>query len=132
MPSATTLSEVREAVQNLRKYLRHVEKYPKSILTKEATRLQREAKSEAPRKTGKLSRSVRASVSKSAKGATLNISASARSKSGYDYSAIQHESTKFRHKVGKANYLIDPYNRSVSRIEAELQKRMKPPGGGKR
>lgn len=127
--SATSVKSVREAQERLRKYLRTIETVPYDELSKEAVKLEREAKAETPYKSGKLEDSVRATVSKSQKGATLLLRASARSK-GYNYAGIQHENTSFNHPIkGKAHYLRDPYNRAVKRLKARLKKRMKFKGG---
>lgn len=131
--SATSLEDVRESIESLRRYLREIERAPKTVLNKEASRIKREAKAEAPRKSGKLERSIRTRISHAKTGATILISASAKSTSGYDYSGIQHEHTGFRHTKGKAHYLRDPYLRGVERIKLQLKKKLKPPKkGGKK
>ncbi len=118
--TATNLKSVRDAQSDLRRYLKKVRTVPLKILDDERKRLGKEARAEVPYKTGKLQKSIRCSVSKSKKGATLNLSASAR-RGDYNYSVIQHENTKFKHPIkGKAFYLRDPFRRSVYRIKKAL------------
>jgi len=40
------------------------------------------------------------------------------------YDVMQHERTDFRHRVGKAHFLIDPVNRAVPGMDARVSARM--------
>lgn len=43
-------------------------------------------------------------------------------KNGYDYAPIQHENTKFKHKVGQAKYLEQPVATNMSKIKEVIAK----------
>lgn len=105
--------------------MRTLETVPTKILEEEAIKIQAEAKSETPFKTGKLEDSVRVKVSKDKRRPGLLISASARSE-GYNYAGIQHENTQFKHPIkGKAHYLKDPFDRGTDRIIRRLRREVK-------
>lgn len=127
--SATSQASVRAAINDLRKYLRKVEKVPEKVMTVEAKRMLREAKIEAPRKTGRLERGIEVRISNAKTGTTILLSSSARSVQGEQYAGIQHENPYFKHRKGKYHYLLDPYTRGTARIKAKLKQELKPPGG---
>jgi|LSQX01.2.fsa_nt_gb hypothetical protein len=127
---ATNLNSIRRAKEELRRFLRDVDRKPYSILKQEARYLKNQAKKETPRDTGRLERSVNTSVSRTKRGPSLNISASARDvRTGFNYAALQHENIYFKHSKGKSHYLLDPYNRTIRRLRARFEKEIKPPGG---
>lgn len=124
--SATALKSVKNAKKRLTTFLKTVQTVPIEILQEEAPVIQAEAKLQAPYETGKLENNIKCTVSKSTTRPGLNIRASARSKSGYNYAGIQHENTQYHHPVkGKAHYLVDPFNEGVARIEAKMRRRVK-------
>lgn len=123
--SATSQQSVQDAKKRLTKFIRTLETVPTKILEEEAIKIQAEAKSETPFKTGKLEDSVRVKVSKDRRRPGLLISASARS-GGYNYAGIQHENTQFKHPIkGKAHYLKDPFDRGTDRIIRRLRREVK-------
>lgn len=123
--SATSLKSVQDAKKRLTKFIKTLDTVPTQILEQEAKVIEREAKIQTPRKTGKLEKSVRVRVSRSKRNPGLTISASARTK-GFNYAGIQHENTRFRHPVkGKAFYLKDPYDAGVRRIKRRLKREVR-------
>lgn len=125
--SATRTKSVQEAKKRLQKFLKELDTIPTDILTEEQPRLYSEIIAEVPYDTGKLERSVKVTVAKDKRRPGLNASASAHSKSGYNYAGIQHENTTFQHPIrGKAHYISDPFNRCVLRIKRKMRKRLNP------
>lgn len=123
--SATSQQSVQDAKKRLTKFIKTLETVPTKILEEEAIKIQAEAKSETPFKTGKLEDSVKVKVSKDKRRPGLLISASARS-GGYNYAGIQHESTQYKHPIkGKAHYLKDPFDRGTDRIIRRLRKEVR-------
>lgn len=123
--SATNLQSIKDAKKHLEKFLRNLETTPNDVLQEEARAIEADAKSETPFDSGKLQKSVRVRVSKSSTKFGLNISATARSKQGYDYSEIQHESKGYNHRWGKWHYLIDPFERGIERIKRKLESKLR-------
>ena len=124
--SATSQKSVQDAKKSLQKFLRKLDTVPVEVLQEEAQTLYSEIIKEVPYKTGALERSVKVSVSKDKKRPGLNASASARSKSGYNYAGIQHEESFEHSKQGaKDHYISDPFNRSVERIKQKITERLK-------
>ena len=125
--SATRTKSVQEAKKRLQKFLKELDNIPADILAEEQPRLYSDIIAEVPYDTGKLERSVKVTVAKDKRRPGLNASASARSKSGYNYAGIQHENTDFQHPVkGKAHYISDPFNRCVRRIKDKMRRRLNP------
>ena len=126
--SATSTQSVQDARKRLQKYLKSLDTIPTDILEEERPVLYSEIIAEVPYDTGKLEQSVRVTVAKDKKRPGLNASASARSDKGYNYAAIQHENTDFKHPVkGKAHYISDPFDRCTQRIRKKMRARLKPP-----
>lgn len=112
---------LQRARNKLGRFIKTVEGAPYKVLVEESIRMEREAKMETPIDTGALRESVKANVSGKGLSISLDLTASATSKTGYDYSNIQHENTTFRHpRGGKAFYLRDPFNRGIERIQERL------------
>ena len=127
--SATSQKSVQDAKKGLQKFLRKLDTIPVEVLQEEAQTLYSEIIKEVPYKTGVLERSVKVSVAKDKKRPGLNASASARSKSGYNYAGIQHEESFEHPKQGaKDHYISDPFNRSVERIKQKIAERLKMEG----
>lgn len=125
--SATRTKSVQEAKKRLQKFLKELDTIPTDILTEEQPRLYSDIIAEVPYDTGKLERSVKVTIAKDKRRPGLNASASARSKSGYNYAGIQHENTEFQHPIrGKAHYISDPFDRCVLRIKNKMRKRLNP------
>ena len=125
--SATRTKSVQEAKKKLQKFLKELDNIPTDILVEEQPRLYGEIIAEVPYDTGKLERSVKVTVAKDKRRPGLNASASARSKSGYNYAGIQHENTEFQHPIrGKAHNISDPFDRCVKRIKQKMRKRLNP------
>lgn len=123
--SVTSLQSVQDAKKRLTNFIKTLETVPVKILEEEAVKIQAEAKSETPVKTGKLENSVRVKVSKDKRRPGLLIKASAID-GGYNYAGIQHENTTFKHPIkGKAHYLKDPFERGTERIIRRLRKEVK-------
>lgn len=125
--SATSMRSVQDAKKNLQKFLRKLDTIPQDILQEEATTLYSEIIAEVPYDTGALERSVKVTVAKGKKRPGLNASASARSKRGYNYAAVQHEEDSFHHsKQGaKDHYISDPFERATERIKDKMRERLK-------
>ena len=125
--SATRTQSVQEAKKRLQKFLKSLDSVPTDILQEEQPRLYSEIIAEVPYNTGKLERSVKVTVARDKRRPGLNASASALSKSGYNYAGIQHENEEFQHPIrGKAHYISDPFDRCVQRIQAKMKTRLKP------
>ena len=126
--SATSQQSVQDAKKRLQKFIKSLDTVPTQILNEEAPILLSEIIAEVPYKTGKLESSVRVSVVRDKRRPGLNASASALSKSGYNYAGIQHENDEFRHtKPGaKAHFISDPLNRCIDRIQEKMRRRLKP------
>lgn len=126
--SATSQQSVQDAKKRLQKFIKTLDTVPTQILNEEAPILRSEIIAEVPYKTGKLESSVRVSVTRDTRRPGLNASASALSKSGYNYAGIQHENDEFRHtKPGaKAHFISDPLNRCIDRIQEKMRRRLKP------
>lgn len=117
---------LQRARNNLGRFTKTVESAPYKVLVEESVRMEREAKLETPIDTGALRDSVRANVSGRGLSISLELTASATSDRGYDYSNIQHENTTFNHpRGGKAFYLRDPFNRGLERIQERLGKEVR-------
>lgn len=72
--------------------------------------IQEDAKAIVPVDKGKLRDSIFARVSKSPRYPGLIVSASAKSKRGFDYALIQEENENFSHEEpGQAHYLSQPF-----------------------
>lgn len=72
--------------------------------------IQEDAKAIVPVDKGNLRESIFARVSKSARYPGLIVSASAKSKHGFDYALIQEENENFSHEEpGQAHYLSQPF-----------------------
>lgn len=124
--SATTQKSVKEAKNELTRFLKTLQTVPAKILTEEASDLYTEILAETPYKTGKLEDSVRVRVSRSKKRPGINASASAKSIRGYDYSGIQHENEYFYHPIkGNAFYIANPFHRCVERIKRRIDKEVR-------
>jgi hypothetical protein len=124
--SATSLKSVQDAKKKLTAFLKKLDTVPTEILQDEAQTLYAEVIAEVPYKTGKLERSVKVSVSKDKRRPGLNVSASARSSSGYNYAGIQHENEEYEHPIkGKAHYISEPFERATKRIEERMRKELK-------
>lgn len=124
--TATNLREVQQARDELAKYVKELKNFPEVILQKEAKRTQSEAYNETPYKTGRLRRSVKAVVTRSARRPGMSLQASAKDPTtGKDYSVDQHENTSYRHTVGKSHYLRDPFRRAVKRLVTQFKRRAK-------
>lgn len=125
--SATSQQSVQDAKKRLQKFIKSLDTVPTQILNEEAPILRSEIIAEVPYETGKLESSVRVSVARDKRRPGLNASASALSKSGYNYAGIQHESEEFRHtKPGaKAHFISDPLNRCIDRIQEKMRRRLK-------
>lgn len=126
--SATSQQSVQDAKKRLQKFIKTLDAVPTQILNEEAPVLRSDIIAEVPYKTGKLESSVRVSVARDKRRPGLNASASALSKSGYNYAGIQHENDEFRHtKPGaKAHFISDPLNRCIDRIQEKMRSRLKP------
>lgn len=126
--SATSQQSVQDAKKRLQKFIKSLDTVPTQILNEEAPILRSEIIAEVPYKTGKLESSVRVSVARDKRRPSLNASASALSKSGYNYAGIQHENDEFRHtKPGaKAHFISDPLNRCIDRIKEKMRSRLQP------
>ena len=125
---ATSQKSVQDAKKRLQKLIKSLDTVPTQILNEEAPILRSEIIAEVPYKTGKLESSVRVSVARDKRRPGLNASASALSKSGYNYAGIQHENDEFRHtKPGaKAHFISDPLNRCIDSIQEKMRSRLKP------
>ena len=125
--SATSQQSVQDAKKRLQKFIKTLDTVPTQILNEEAPILRSEIIAEVPYDTGKLESSVRVSVARDKRRPGLNASASAISKSGYNYAGIQHENDEFRHtKPGaKAHFISDPLNRCIDRIQEKMRIRIK-------
>ena len=126
--SATSQQSVQDAKKRLQKFIKSLDTVPTQILNEEAPILRSEIIAEVPYETGKLESSVRVSVARDKRRPGLNASASALSKSGYNYAGIQHENDEFRHtKSGaQAHFISDPLNRCIDRIQEKMRNRLKP------
>lgn len=126
--SATSQKSVQDAKNRLQKFIKSLDTVTTQILNEEAPILRSEIIAEVPYETGKLESSVRVSVARDKRRPGLNASASALSKSGYNYAGIQHENDEFRHtKPGaKAHFISDPLNRCIYRIQEKMRRRLKP------
>lgn len=126
--SATSQQSVQDAKKRLQKFIKSLDTVPTQILSEEAPILRSEIIAEVPYETGKLESSVRVSVARDKRRPGLDASASALSKSGYNYAGIQHENNEFRHtKPGaKAHFISDPLNRCIDRIQEKMRRRLKP------
>lgn len=124
--SATSQESVQDAKKRLQKFLKKLDKIPTEVLREEAPRLYSEIIAEVPYKTGALERSVKVTVAKDRRRPGLNARASARSKRGYNYAGIQHESPEFKHpKPGaKAYFISDPLDRATVRIKRAMRERL--------
>lgn len=124
--SATSQKSVQDAKKNLRQFLRKLDTVPTDILREEAPILYAEIIAEVPHDSGKLESSVRVNVARDKKRPGLNASASAHSKSGYNYAGIQHENEHYRHtKQGaKDHYISDPFERCTERIMDKMRDRL--------
>lgn len=126
--SATSQQSVQDAKKRLQKFIKSIDTVPTQILNEEAPILRSEIIAEVPYKTGKLESSVRVSIARDKRRPGLSASASALSKSGYNYAGIQHENDEFKHtKSGaKAHFISDPLNRCIDRIKEKMRSRLKP------
>lgn len=126
--SATSQKSVQDAKKRLQKFIKSIDTVPTQILNEEAPILRSEIIAEVPYKTGKLESSVRVSIARDKRRPGLNASASALSKSGYNYAGIQHENDEFKHtKSGaKAHFISDPLNRCIDRIKEKMRSRLQP------
>lgn len=125
---ATYQESVQSAKKRLQKFIKTLDTVPTQILNEEAPTLRSEIIAEVPYKTGKLESSVKVSVARDKRRLGLNASASAISKSGYNYAGIQHENDEFKHtKSGaKAHFISDPLNKCIDRIQEKMRNRLKP------
>ena len=126
--SATSQESVQNAKKRMQKFIKTLDTVPTQILKEEAPVLRSDIISEVPYKTGRLEASVRVSVAKDKRRPGLNASASAISKSGYNYAGIQHENEEFKHtKSGaKAHFISDPLNKCIDRVQEKMRSRLKP------
>lgn len=126
--SATSQRSVQDAKKRLQRFIKSLDTVPVQILNEEAPILRSEIIAEVPYKTGKLESSVRVSVAKDKRRPGLNASASAISKTGYNYAGIQHENEDFSHtKAGaKAHFISDPLHRCIDRIQQKMRRRLQP------
>ena len=126
--SATSQESVQDAKKRLQKFIKTLDTVPTQILNEEAPILRSEIIAEVPYKTGKLESSVKVSVARDKRRPGLNASASAISKSGYNYAGIQHENDEFKHtKPGaKAHFISDPLNRCIDRTQEKMRSRLQP------
>ena len=124
--SATSQKSVKDAKDNLRKFLKTLDRVPQEELQKSAETIYREAISRTPYETGKLERSVYVRVSKDKRRGGIVAGASARSPQGYNYAGIQHENESFNHPVkGEAHFISGPVNEETERLKRRLRKRLK-------
>lgn len=126
--SATSQESVQNAKKRMQKFIKTLDTVPTQILKEEAPVLRSDIISEVPYKTGRLEASVRVTVAKDKRRPGLNASASAISKSGYNYAGIQHENEEFKHtKSGaKDHFISDPLNRCIDRVQEKMRSRLKP------
>lgn len=126
--SATKTGSVQNAKKRMQKFLRKLDRVPIEILQEEVPILKGEILAEIPYDTGTLESSVKVRVTKDKKRPGINVSASARSKDGYNYAGIQHENADYNHpKEGaKDHYLSDPLERCVERVQEKMRERLKP------
>lgn len=124
--SATSQESVQAAKKRLQRLLKSLDTMPTRILAEEAPILKSEIIAEVPYDTGKLESSVRVSVARDKRRPGLNASASARSKSGYNYAGIQHENEAFKHSKdgAKAHFISDPLNRCIDRIQEKMRQHL--------
>lgn len=123
--SATSTSSVKDAVKNLRAYLKTIDSVPQEELQKSAEKILSEAIARVPYQTGKLERSIYVRVSKDKHRGGLVAGASARASNGYNYAGIQHENENFNHPIkGEAHFVSDPFNKEVERLKARLRERL--------
>lgn len=122
MPSATSQTSVQDVKRQLSRILRKVQSNVDHILDEEAVRIHAEAVSLTPYQTGKLESSVRTSRFRDKRSPGINISASAKSIRGYDYSGVQHEREDFQHPIkGQAGFLRIPMEHGIERIVARIR-----------
>ena len=126
--SATSQRSVQDAKKRLQRFIKSLDTVPVQILNEEAPILRSEIIAEVPYKTGKLESSVKVSVARDKIRPGLNASASALSKTGYNYAGIQHENEDFSHtKTGaKAHFISDPLHRCIDRIQQKMRRRLQP------
>lgn len=124
--SATSQASVKEAVQNLRSFLKLVETVPQEELQRSAQTIYQEAVALAPYETGKLERSIYVRVSRDKRRGGIVAGASARSEKGYNYAGIQHENEAFHHPVkGQAHFISEPFNRETIKLVQRMRGRLK-------
>ena len=119
--SATQTESVQKAKKKLTHFLTTLDEVPTEILLREASNIEMEAQLKVPFDTGKLENSIRVRGSKSKYRPGINISASARSKRGYNYAGIQHENRNFHHRVGRDHFLSLPLESATRRIKKEIK-----------
>lgn len=123
--SATSTSSVKDAVKNLRAYLKTIDSVPQEELQKSAEKILSEAIARVPYQTGKLERAIYVRVSKDKRRGGLVAGASARASNGYNYAGIQHENENFNHPIkGEAHFISGPFNEEVENLKARLRKRL--------
>lgn len=126
--SATKQNSVQNAKKRMQKFLKSLDRVPTEILQEEVPILKGEILAEVPYDTGALEASIKVRVAKDKRRPGINVSASARAKSGYNYAGIQHENEDFIHpKEGaKDHFLSDPLERCIERIQEKMRERLKP------
>lgn len=124
--SATSQASVKEAIADLRQFLKLLDTVPQEELQRSAEVIKQEAIARAPYKTGKLERSIYVRVSKDKRRGGLIAGASARSSRGYNYAGIQHENEDFNHPIkGQAHFISEPFREETERLKRRLKGRLK-------
>ena len=124
--SATSQASVKEAIADLRQFLKLLDTVPQEELQRSAEVIKQEAIARAPYKTGKLERSIYVRVSKDKRRGGLVAGASARSSRGYNYAGIQHENESFNHPIkGQAHFISEPFREETERLKRRLKGRLK-------
>lgn len=127
MPTLSTSPSIRAAKDDLRKLLRRAQ----AVTGQEMETLRRNievgARLQSPVRTGKLQASIRVRLSR-AKRNNPGVNATAVAyapKTRENYAPIQHENEEFRHKIGKAHFISDPYAKEVRKFKKNLERRLR-------
>lgn len=123
--SRVTVEGLKEASNDLTRFIKTLESVPTKILAEEAPRIQQVARLRTPVKTGKLQASVTVRVSKDKRRPGLYAQASAKNR-GYDYAYIQHENDWYNHpNGGEAHFLESAFTEGVERIIRRLREEVR-------
>lgn len=127
MPTLSTSPSIRAAKDDLRKLLRRAQ----AVTGQEMETLRRNievgARWQSPVRTGKLRASIRVRLSR-AKRNNPGINATAVAydpKTRENYAPIQHENEEFRHEVGKAHFISEPFAEEVRKFKKNLERRLR-------